>query len=295
MDNTLTLDQRWAALEQGLNDWRAKLAERKGARNQLVKNRQAEESRLAELREEHRLADQASLFLAAEIVERRQKAIEAIESIGTSALRMIYGPDYALIFDTFDEKREKGEKGGFKMEIQIQSDLKSQPLRTGLMGERGGGVIEVTAFGLRIAALDWMGYDGPLILDEAWKSMSADAKIEAVAEFLKFYADNKKRQIIFATHRADVFGKHAHNIVRIAKNNGIASARRMSYEEILEEAATLAAMPDDDAVVIQFFPKGVTPPPGMRTGKTADLSLEELNQAVNTGKLPRKTAEKLSK
>jgi hypothetical protein len=294
MDNTATLEQRWATLERSLNDWRAKLAERKGARDQLVKNRQAEEQRLAELREEHRLADQASLFLAAEIVERRQKAIEAIESIGTSALRMIYGPDYALIFDTFDEKREKGEKSGFKMEIQIQSDLKNQPLRTGLMGERGGGVIEVTAFGLRIAALDWMGYDGPLILDEAWKSMSADAKIEAVADFLKFYADNKKRQIIFATHRADVFGKHANNIVRINKDNGIASARRMSYEEIMEEAAALADL-SDDSVEIQFFARGTTPPPGMVTGKTADLTPEELSAAAKTGKLSRKTAERASK
>lgn len=294
MSENLTLEQRWSVLEQSLGDWRSKLAERKGARDQLLKNKEAEEKALEALQDEQRLAEQASLFLAAEIVERRQKATQAIESIGTSALRMIYGQDYALIFETFNEKREKGEKGGFKMEIQIKSDLKDQPLKTGLMGERGGGVIEVTAFGLRIAALDWMGYNGPLILDEAWKSMSADAKIESVADFLKFYSDSTNRQIIFATHRADVFGKHASNIVRITKEQGVASASRMSYEEILEEAAALANRDDDDVEIV-FFAKGTTPPPGMKTGKTSDLSAEELSTVLKTGKLPRKTAESKTK
>jgi hypothetical protein len=293
MDETLTIEQRWSKLETSLNQVRSSIAERKGARDQLLKNKAAEEQALGHLLEEQRLSEQASLFLAAEIVERRQKATSAIESIGTSALKMIYGDDYALIFETFNEKREKGEKGGFKMEIQIKSDLKNQPLKTGLMGERGGGVIEVTAFGLRIAALDWMGYDGPLILDEAWKSMSADSKIEAVANFLKFYSDSTKRQIIFATHRADVFGKHANNIVRIKKENGVASASRMNYEEILEEAVALANRGDDAEIV--FFANGTTPPPGMMMVATSDLSTEEISTVVKTGKLPRKTAESKTK
>ena len=126
---------KWAKLEPKINRLRGQIAERKGARDQLLKNKQNEEKNQISLKEDQLLAEQASLFLQSEIVERRQKATEAIESIGTSSLRMIYGDDYALVFNTFDEKREKGEKGGFKMEIQIKSDLKNQPLITGLMAD----------------------------------------------------------------------------------------------------------------------------------------------------------------
>jgi ABC-type enterochelin transport system ATPase subunit len=110
------------------------------------------------------------------------------------------------------------------MEVGIESNFKSKKLITGLTGERGGGVVETASFALRIAALEWLGYKGPLLLDEAYKSMSNDSKIDKVAQFLKKYSETSGRQIIFATHKADTFSGYADNIVNISKINGISTA-----------------------------------------------------------------------
>lgn len=80
--------------------------------------------------------------------------------------------------------------------------------------------METCSFGLRIAALEWLGYDGPLILDEAYKSVSSDDKIVNVAKLLKMYVESSKRQIIFATHKADVFEEYADHIIHVSKENG---------------------------------------------------------------------------
>lgn len=238
------LKTRWETLDREVKAFSRDLERQKGARDTLQRSRDTEEkARLAAV-EEATIVEQASTFLAAEIVERRMKAIEAIESIGTSALRTVYGPDYRLRFNTFDEKREKGERAGFKMELQIESVLKGRQLTTGLVGERGGGLIEVTAFGLRIAALEWMQYAGPLVLDEAWKSMSADEKLESVADFLHYYVKQTGRQILFATHRGEVFGRVASQILRVRKIDGVAEAEVISHEQLLrdiEEAEAEAA------------------------------------------------------
>ena len=46
--------------------------------------------------------------MLSEIVERRQSQLEAIQSIATSALQQIYGEEYSLKFDTFEEQRKDG-------------------------------------------------------------------------------------------------------------------------------------------------------------------------------------------
>jgi len=90
-----------------------------------------------------------------------------------------------------------------------------------LKDERGGGVTESTSWGLRLAALEWLDYDGPALLDEAFKSVSSDEKIENVAKLLQQYVNSSGRQIIFATHRADVFEEYADNTILVTKKNGI--------------------------------------------------------------------------
>ena len=208
-------------IQKSLNLWKTHLSEKKGARDQILKIKEAEEVRLIDIQEKQRLYYQAQLFLLSEIVDRRKTVIESIEEIGTHALRMIYGHGYKLQFDTFEEKRKEGVPN-FKMDINITSPIDDSEVTTGLDDERGGGLIEIVAFSLRIAALNWLGYDGPIILDEAYKSMSNDNKLESVAFFMKELSDATSRQIIFATHRAEVFAPIADNIIQIENKNGIA-------------------------------------------------------------------------
>jgi ABC-type Mn2+/Zn2+ transport system ATPase subunit len=164
---------------------------------------------------------EAHLLTLAFISQRRETAIKSIEDMGSYALRAIYGDDYKLYFLRNEEKKNSA---AFKMEVGIESNFKSKKLITGLTGERGGGVVETASFALRIAALEWLGYKGPLLLDEAYKSMSNDSKIDKVAQFLKKYSETSGRQIIFATHKADTFSGYADNIVNISKINGISTA-----------------------------------------------------------------------
>jgi hypothetical protein len=212
----------WLEIQKSLSAWKSYLTEKKGARDQLLRVKEAEEIRLAETQEKQRLSFQAQLFLLSEIVDRRKIAIESIEEIGTHALRMVYGHGYRLKFDTFEEKRKEGVPN-FKMEINIASPIDDTEVITGLDDERGGGLIEIVAFSLRIAALNWLNYDGPIILDEAYKSMSNDGKLVAVAHFMKELSEATSRQIIFATHRAEVFAAVAENIIQIENKNGIAN------------------------------------------------------------------------
>lgn len=212
---------QWINTQQKLNNWKSKLIEKRGARDQLLKIKHSEDQKLFTHLEQQKIHHKAQLFLLSEITERRQDAIESIEKMGTFALRMIYGDGYRLLFNTFEEKRKEGVPN-FKMEINIASPCDGEELITGLKDERGGGVQEIVAFALRIAALNWMHYNGPMVLDEAYKSMSNDDKLYSVANFLKEVADSTNRQIIFATHRAEVFAPISDRVIKIINVDGVA-------------------------------------------------------------------------
>ncbi len=167
-----------------LKEHKENLIKLKGVKEQIEKQIKDEDSDLEKYQEEQKVNQLAALFMFSEIFDRRQAQLDAIESIATSALRQIYGDEYSLKFETFDEQRKDGANS-FKIEIKIVSPHEGQDMETGLLGERGGGLIEVVSFALRIAALKWMGYNGPILLDEAWKSMSTDYRLVKLQVFLK--------------------------------------------------------------------------------------------------------------
>jgi len=206
----------------------------KGVKEQIEKQILDEEESLTSLQDEQKLNSQASLFMLSEIVERRQSQLEAIQSIATSALQQIYGEEYSLKFDTFEEQRKDGANN-FRIEIKIVSPHNGENMETGLLNERGGGLIEVVSFALRIAALKWLKYEGPILLDEAWKSMSNDYKVDQVVQFLREVTDSTERQVIFVTHMFDKFGPEADNIVHITKKDGVAQAGIITYQEGKEQ------------------------------------------------------------
>ena len=161
---------------------------------------------------------EAHLLTLGFISARRESAITSFEKIGTYGLRAMYGDDYRVHFLRNEEKKNAA---AFKMEIGIESKYNSETLITGLSGERGGGVVEGSSVSFRFGALDILGYQGPAMFDETFKSLSADEKIENAAKFMVGYIKSSGRQIIFATHKADTFAKYADHIIYVNKNNGI--------------------------------------------------------------------------
>lgn len=238
MSLSAEVSARWDNLERGIRAFEMEITKENGARDQLLDLKKQESAVLLVEQENQRVCQQAQLFLLSELTERRQKAVSAIENMGSSALRQVYGAGYRLKFQTFDEKRKETGQNNFKMEIMVGSLHDGEELLTGLIGERGGGVVEIVAFALRIAALNWKNYDGPLIMDEAYKSMSNDEKLESVARFLREVTVQTGRQIIFATHKADIFGRIAQRVVVVEKNDGIASVRVVQNTETEPETYT---------------------------------------------------------
>jgi DNA repair exonuclease SbcCD ATPase subunit len=214
------LQKRRDQLEAQLSKVGTELASMRGSRDTLRKSREADAKRVDEATSNKALYEKAYLFLMSEMTERRKQALDGIESMASAALRLVYGPNYQLHFNTFDEKRKEEGMSTFRMELQIESPFETDTLITGVSGERGGGVQEIVAFALRIAALNWLGYGGPLLMDEAYKSMSHDHKIEEVAKFLRQVADATGRQMIFATHKADTFSQYADSIIHVTIDNG---------------------------------------------------------------------------
>jgi DNA repair exonuclease SbcCD ATPase subunit len=223
-----TIAEKLESFSAEIDEYKEKLIKLKGIKEQIETQISNEESELNTLVEDQKLNSQASLFLLSEIFERRQAQLTAIENIATSALRQVYGDEYSLKFDTFEEKRKDGGNN-FKIEIKIISPHEGEDMETGLLGERGGGLIETVSFALRIAALKWLNYNGPILLDEAWKSMSTDGKIDEVASFLKDVSIQSGRQVILITHMLDKFGKTADNIIKINKVNGVAETQRIEF------------------------------------------------------------------
>lgn len=223
----------WHKTKSELNALRTELHEQRGVRNQLLKSKGEESVILEEAQVNKQKSEKANLFLLSEITTRRKQAVSAIENIGSSALQMVYGDGYAIKFYDYEDARKAGSNT-FKMDIQMVSPFgkNGKPLITKLFGARGGGGIEVSAFSLRLGALDWHKYSGPMLLDEAFKSMSKDAKIHQVARWLYTIKDLTGRQIIFATHMGDIFGKIADNILYVENEFGTSSVRCIDQDEL---------------------------------------------------------------
>lgn len=208
-------------LNAKINELSIKIAQDKGAKERVETQCVTLKAKIDDNIKDVKVKKEAQLLLLAFISQRRETAIKSIEDMGTFALRAIYNDDRKLVFLKNEEKKNSA---AFKMEVGIESSIGKERLVTGLKDERGGGVMETTSFALRIAALEWLGYHGPLILDEAYKSMSSDIKIENVAKFLEKYVKTSGRQVIFATHMASIFEPVANNVVYINQYHGISKA-----------------------------------------------------------------------
>jgi hypothetical protein len=197
------------------------LATKSGVRQRVEKQCADLKCKIDENSENFKNKKEAYLLLLSFISHRREAGIASIEKTATYGLRSICGEDYKVHFLRNEEKKNSA---AFKMEIGIESDFQGKKVITGLKDERGGGVSEGTSFSLRFAALDWVKYDGPALLDEAFKSVSSDGKIYNVGRLLKLLS--KKRQIIFCTHKADVFEDFSDNTIKVTKVNGVSKVSK---------------------------------------------------------------------
>ena len=157
-------------------------------------------------------------FLNKTAKEARDKTIKSIESLATMAVRAVYDQPMEIRLQ-YKEKSKSSTSD--KMTLQLVRLVDGEEVITGILDEVGGGLIETVSFALRIACLKWLGYGGPIILDEAYKSLSKDEKIENIAMFLAELNKAGGNQIIFSTHAPEVFEPIASKSFLVTINNGV--------------------------------------------------------------------------
>lgn len=211
----------------------------------LNKQRKLDNDRLDKISKELEAAkskkintQKAEMLLMSKATEIRDSAIETIENIVTTGIKFIYGDDYSVQFNKHEEQREQGQKSGFRIDFEIISGAEDGNLVTGI-DDRGGGLGEVTSSLVRFAFLKMKNHDGFILLDESWSAVSADSKMENLIEFIDHYVKENDLQLILNTHRAEMFGKIANNILKVKKENGVAKVTKVSCETIQEEQKNL--------------------------------------------------------
>lgn len=160
--------------------------------------------------------EEAIKFLTSTAKKARDTTIKGIENLATLAVQSVYDEPIKIRLQ-YGEKSKSDSSD--KLVLQVVRDTPKGEVVTGLMDEVGGGLIETVSFALRIACIKWLGYKGPIILDEAYKSLSSDEKIERIATFLQELNESVGNQIIFSTHKQDVFGPIASKVFIVSQKN----------------------------------------------------------------------------
>lgn len=204
-------------------------------RDELIKQIALKSEEMLEIQSTKDKTNRAGLFLKSKAHDTRKKSCESIDEMITKAIKMIYGEDYSFNLKYKDTSGEINSKSSFNIIPSITSNQEGQMITTTIKDSRGGGLIEVMSVLLRLAFLNLSGYNGLVILDETWAAVSADNKMSALIDFFEGYIKSSKAQIILITHRAEMFGKIADNILHVKKEDGLANVRSISYQEYLEE------------------------------------------------------------
>lgn len=137
------------------------------------------------------------------------KTKEAFESIVTFALQYIYSPEYSFNF-VLDRRGAMGT-----LDYNIVSPKCKTPHDP--LDSEAGGILDVVSLALRVALLDIAQpkCDGPIILDESTKHLSAEF-LSRASQFLAVVSERFQKQIILVTHQ-DEYLNYNYNTIKLGE------------------------------------------------------------------------------
>jgi DNA repair exonuclease SbcCD ATPase subunit len=191
----MTRSEKLARLREAIASARSEWLRREAKREELDRLRQQAYARLEELKKQLDLFDKVRVLLQTSSEYAREQAKQQMESLVTNALQYVFG-------STFRFEIELSEHGGKPAaEFYVVTEWDGRTIRTKPQDARGGGVVDITSLALRVAMIETFRprLDGPLILDEPGKHVSAEYVMPMV-EFLKSAGEMFDRQIILVTH-----------------------------------------------------------------------------------------------
>ena len=121
--------------------------------------------------------------------QRREKTVKHLERLVDAFVKAIYGDEYTFHFKSADKSFTKLEP--IMKKPASNGELKDVDLKDG----SGGGLLEICGFAARLACNEIEKYNGPLFLDETFKSISSDKKIKDLLNVLREYIKESDRQV----------------------------------------------------------------------------------------------------
>jgi DNA repair ATPase RecN len=165
-----------------------------GAAQELAKAGKAAEARVADLRADLELHERVTATLTRIGEEWQEQARRQIEELVTRGLQIIF--DENMSFHLMQSVKANAAT----VEFVVRSAYGDQVVETPVLDARGGGLVVVVAFILRlIVLLLTPGARRVLFLDESFGHVSAGYE-PRVAEFLREVCDKAGVQVVLITH-----------------------------------------------------------------------------------------------
>jgi len=199
----MNLTQRCTSVDERLVGL---LARRKALAEQL----EAKQARITALadRKAHLLKCINTLDLVIQTISA--KGIGRVETVVTNGLQLVFGPDIACVLEKSEGKR------GTTYKIRVKTSTEDGDVIDDPMDAFGGGVVNMTAFLLRVLLLHRFKLAKLLVLDESFNNVSSSGgHLTRVSELLRTLAEDYGFTILAVTHQ-DELTAHAHKAYRVS-------------------------------------------------------------------------------
>lgn len=180
---------------------------RKAALTEQLADKQARISALAD-RKAHLVKCINTLDVVIQTVSA--KGIGRVEAVVTNGLQLVFGPDVACVLEKNEGKR------GTTYKIRVKTTTEDGDVIDDPMDAFGGGVVNMTAFLLRVLLLHRFKLAKLLVLDESFNNVSTEGGyLTRVSELLRTLAEDYGFTILAVSHQ-DELTAHAHKAYRVA-------------------------------------------------------------------------------
>jgi DNA repair exonuclease SbcCD ATPase subunit len=177
-------------------DFSKRVRELDARRKQLLKERDSENIELQTIKGKLTSFQEAQLAFQTIAEEIQNQAHERIAAVVSRCLQDIFGDGAYEFLVKFEKKRGKTEAKF----VFSRNGAELDPLAA-----TGGGVVDVVAFALRLAALR-LSRPSPrslLILDEPFKHLSESYR-QSIGEMLRRLSEELEIQIVLVTHMPEI-------------------------------------------------------------------------------------------
>jgi len=147
-------------------------------------------------------------------ITSREFIKDEVEQLVTKGLRAVFDDPLVQFNIEFVEKRNQTEAL-----FHLTTEGDDTKISGDIITTYGGGVVDIISISLRIITMELLGIQGPFILDEPGKNISANY-IENFSKFLAGISKAFNRQIIMITHN-NTLTNYSDNLIKVTQQNGI--------------------------------------------------------------------------